>query len=85
MSVLHGLVQLIHVHQLKRSCGEVCLPSVNIALPPQHDPEITPTLLLHTLFLLEREGGGEYSEARLSQIGTVVWKFMSKSIATLGT
>ena len=57
---------------------------ITTTLPPQHDPEITPTLL-HTLFLLEREGGGEYSEARLSWLGTIVWKFMSESIATLGT
>ena len=45
-------------------------------------PRVSYIPLLHTL---EREGGGEYSEARLSWLGTVVWKFMSKSIVALGT
>ena len=48
MSVLHGLVQLIHVHQLKRSCGEVCLPSVTMATTLTHQSMTINSTTTHT-------------------------------------
>ena len=41
--------------------------------------------LLRSLLLLEGKGGGEYSEARLSFLRTIIEELVTKPVTTLGT